>query len=83
MKGRRGVNLLPATVVAGSTLHHVFARMPKHVIFDCALYLAALAAGVPDAPRGPAALRRLMEEWETLHANGIVETKPIRGAFPQ
>ena len=73
-------HLLPATVRAaghGSTLHHAYDRMPKHVLFDCALYLAANCAGAPDE-LGVGALRRLMEEWETLYANRIIATRPIR-----
>lgn len=71
----RGTNKLPATVEHGSRAHRFYAAIPKHVLFDCAIYLAAQVSGNADDLTTGAV--RLLEEWVTLHSNGIVSTKPV------
>lgn len=50
-------------------------KMPKSVLAAIALSLAFIAVEEESFDKANA---RIAEEWEALHANGIVPQKPIR-----
>lgn len=58
----------------------LFEKMPKRVMWVVLKHMAAHASGQPEESLESGAwVEHIRKEWETLHQNGLIDTKPPRG----